>query len=115
MVSPGVRVDPNSYSGVTAVDGCLSLGLGVLPSGVEHQIGVQQVRQPDSSFFQLKFDDCVRLWLIRGGDRGWILVAEVSISNRLSESVPLHHPAFDAPLLPLGLVPRCYPALQLRR
>jgi hypothetical protein len=52
----------------------------------------------------LKVDHRVRLPLIRGSDGGWILIPEVSVSNRLSEAVPLHHPILDAPLLPFSLV-----------
>ena len=86
----------------------------ILPSTLAQRI-VEQVSQSHAGFFQLKLDYGFGLPLILGCNRRWILIAEVSVSNRLSEPVPLHRPILDAPLLPFSSVLRCYPALQFRR
>jgi hypothetical protein len=73
------------------------------------------VSQSHTGFFQLKLDHRHDLPLVFGCDRRWILIAEVSVGNRLGESVPLHHPILDAPLLPFSQVLGGDPALQLCR
>ena len=79
------------------------------------QCPVQQPSQPDPGLLQLEFDHQVRVPLIGGRDRGWILAAQVPVSDRLRQPVPLQDPILDAALDPLGPVLCRDMALQLRR
>jgi hypothetical protein len=63
---------------------------------------VQEVSQPDPGLLQLEFEHRVRLALIRGRDREWILAAQVSVRHRLSEPGFLQNPVLDAALDLLG-------------
>ena len=71
------------------------------PATVSLQGCVQEVSQSHARLLQLELDRrlCVPLVCVR--DRGWVLAAQVSVGDRLSESVPLHHPIREGPLGPV--------------
>jgi hypothetical protein len=81
--------------------------------GTSLQSSVQEISQPDPGLLQLEFDHRARLPLMRERDRGWVLAAQVPVSDRLRQPVPLQDRILDAALRPardrVALVPPAGP------